>query len=79
MGEVAVIIDCTKFTAEQMWMKDAAHYLFSTCKQWPTVKFVVGITTCGSFCYDSDTYGGGMTDDAVVRKSGLLDVLKNQR
>ena len=79
MGEVAVIIDCTEFTGEQMWMKDAAHYLFSTYKQRPTIKFVVGITTSRSFCYDSDAYGGGMTDDAVVRRSGLLDVLKDQR
>ena len=79
MGEVAVIIDCTEFTAEQMGMKDAAHYLFSTYKQRPPVKFVVGITTSGSFCYDSDAYGGGITDGAVARKSGLLDVLKDQR
>ena len=79
MGEVAVIIDCTEFTAERMWMKDAAHYLFSTYKQRPTVKFVVGITTSGAFCYVSDGYGGRMSDNAVVRVSGLLDVLKGQR
>ena len=79
MGEVAVMIDCTEFTAERMSMKDAAHYLFSPYKQRPTVKFVVGITTSGAFCYVSDGYGGSMTDNAVVRKSGLLDVLKEQR
>ena len=79
MGQVAVMIDCTEFATERIWLKDVAHYLFSTYKQRPTAKFVVGITTSGAFCYVSGAYGGRMTDNAVVRKSGLLDVLREQR
>jgi hypothetical protein len=79
MGEVAVMIDCTEFTTERMWLKDAAHYIFSTYKQRPTAKFVVGITTSGAFCYVSGGYGGRMTDNAVVRKSGILEVLREQK
>ena len=79
MGQVAVMIDCTEFATERIWLKDVAHYLFSTYKQRPTAKFVVGITTSGAFCYVSGGCGGRMTDNAVVRKSGLLDVLREQR
>ena len=79
MGQVVVMTDCTEFTAEQMWIKDAAHYLFSTYKQRPTVNFVVWITTFGDFCCISGGYGGRMTDNAVVRKSGFLHVLGKQR
>ena len=79
MGQVAVMIDCTEFATERIWLKGVAHYLFSTYKQRPTAKFVVGITTSGAFCYVSGAYGGRMTDNAVVRESGLLDVLREQR
>ena len=79
MGQVAVMIDCTEFATERIWLKDLAHYLFPTYKRRLTAKFVVGITTSGAFCYVSGAYGGRMADNAVVRKSGLLDVLKEQR
>ena len=79
IGQVAVMIDCTEFAPERIWLKDIAHYLFFTYKQRPTAKFVVGITTSGNFSYVSETYGGHVTDNAVVRKSGLLDVLREQR
>ena len=78
MGQAAVMIDFTEFATERIWLKDVAHYLFSTYKQRPTAKFVVGITTSGAFCYVSGAYGGRMTDNAVVRKSGLLTFLGNK-
>ena len=56
MGQVAAMIDCSEFATERMWLKDVAHYLFSTYKQRPTAKFVVGITTSGAFCYVSGAY-----------------------
>ena len=76
LERVAVILDATEFTAERFWESNAAYYFFSTYKHRPTVKYIVGVTTSGAICFVSDGYGGRMTDNAVVRKCGFLDLLR---
>ena len=41
-----------------------------------TLKYLIGITPCGCISFVSDGYPGSITDDEIVRASGLLDLLE---
>lgn len=49
---------------------------FSTYKGRHTAKILVAITPAGAICYIGPAYPGRMSDVEVVRKSGLVDAMR---
>lgn len=49
--------------------------VYSNYKHHDTLKFLIGITPCGSVCFISDAFAGSTSDKEVVIQSGLLNKL----
>lgn len=49
--------------------------VFSNYKHHDTLKFLIGITPCGSVCFISEAFAGSTSDKEVVIQSGLLNLL----
>ncbi|XP_020914619.1 uncharacterized protein LOC110252193 [Exaiptasia diaphana] len=75
--DVVIVLDCTELFAETPSSLKASKQLFSNYKHHSTVKFLVGISTCGAINYVSSMFGALASDKFITRVSDdLLDSLK---
>ena len=72
LSKCILVLDATELETTRVWQTDIAHMMWSTYKQRPTAKVMIGITPGGAICHISDAYGGRLTDTDVVRQSGLV-------
>ncbi|KAJ8686144.1 hypothetical protein QAD02_021938 [Eretmocerus hayati] len=70
-----VVLDCTEIPIEKPNCLKCRLRLYSHYKGCETVKFLIGVTPCGSICYKSKAYGGRASDKAIFLQSNLLDIL----
>lgn len=55
----------------------AQTVVFSSYKHHDTLKFLIGITVCGSICFISDAFVGSTSDKEVVVQCGILNKLRD--
>lgn len=70
-----VIIDCTEVRCQMPSSLRLNSELFSSYKNHPTLKCLVGITPGGAFSFVSQLYTGHISDREIVLRSGFLDML----
>lgn len=73
-----VILDGTEFPIETSSNPSHRQACFSTYKNGPTLKSVVGITPGGLLSYVSPTYGGSVSDRAIIERSDLTNKVDPQ-
>ena len=74
---VCAIIDASEVQTERPSMTSANSVLYSNYKQRHTFKVLVACTPGGSISFISEAAGGDMSDVEMVRRSGILEKLKN--
>ena len=72
------IIDCS-----EIFIATPKDYLnkvktWSDYKHHHTIKFLVSVSPDGTITYISECWGGRSSDNAIVKKSGFLDILEPQ-
>lgn len=73
--DCTIIIDCTEVRSEKPSTVQQQRVLYSHYKGGYTLKFLVGITPCGTICFRSKSYGGRCSDAFVTVDSGFLDLV----
>ncbi len=71
-----VIIDCTEIPTQYASSLVLNSQLYSTYKSRPTLKCLVGVSPSGAFTFISHLFCGSMSDIAITKLSGLLDLLE---
>ncbi|KAJ8688011.1 hypothetical protein QAD02_023806 [Eretmocerus hayati] len=74
-AKTRIVLDCTEIPIEVPNCLKCRLQLYSHYKGCETVKFLIGITPCGSISYKSKAYGGRASDKAIFVRSDLLDKL----
>lgn len=69
-----VIVDCTEVRCQMPSSLRLNSELFSSYKNHPTLKCLVGITPGGAFSFVSQLYTGHISDREIVLRSGFLDM-----
>lgn len=72
---VRCIIDCTEFFIQRPSSLKARAQTFSNYKRHNTIKCLIGISPSGSVTYISPSWGGRVSDRAIVLDSDLLTKL----
>ena len=75
-GNCVIVLDATELEIPRTWQTDMNWACYSTYKGRQTAKVLVGITPAGAICHVGPAYPGRMTDADVVKKSGLLQSMK---
>ena len=68
-----IIIDCTEVRCQMPCSLQLNGELFSSYKNHPTFKGLVGISPGGAITFTSQFYTGSVSDREIVRRSGFLD------
>ena len=71
------IIDCSEVFIERPYNYHARAQTYSNYKKHNTVKFLIGITPCGSISFLSKCWGGRATDKHIVQNSGFLRLIEH--
>ena len=66
------IIDCSEIYIETPTSFDARAQTYSNYKKHNTVKFLIGITTCGTISFLSQCWSGCVSDKNLTQESGFL-------
>ena len=70
------IIDCTEIFIDTPKNYKARSITYSNYKKHNTVKFLIGITPCGSISFLSECWGGRVSDKVLTQESGFLNFIK---
>ena len=70
-----VIIDATEIYIEQPHLPELQQMTFSNYKNDNTFKVLVGISPDGAITFVSSLFPGSISDKALTRESGVLDLL----
>jgi hypothetical protein len=70
------IIDCTEIFIERPGNLTARAATWSSYKHHNTLKYLIGITPCGSISFVSKAFSGRTSDKVVTQRSGFLDMLE---
>ena len=76
LQNVRCIIDCSEIFIEKPHNFKARAATYSNYKHHNTVKFLVGITPSGAFCFISQAWGGRVTDRHLAANCGFLNLLE---
>ncbi len=71
-----IIIDCSGIFIETPSSFDARSKTYSNYKKHNTVKFLIGVTPCGTISYLSQCWGGHVSDKNITQESNFLSLLK---
>lgn len=71
-----VILDATEIYIEQPHLPELQQITFSNYKNNNTFKGLVGISPDGVITFVSSLFSGSISDKALTRKSGVLDLLE---
>ena len=71
-----VVLDCTEIFIEVPSSVRVQSETYSSYKHHNTAKGLVGISPHGAISFISCLYGGRMSDKAIVRHCGILDLLE---
>jgi len=71
-----IIVDATEIRIETPSDPEEAKKFFSQYKKAHTLKYLIGITPAGTISFISDGFPGSMSDDEIVEKSGILNLLQ---
>ena len=70
------IIDCSEIFIDTPSSYAARSKTYSDYKKHNTVKFLIGITPCGSICFLSRCWGGHVSDKNLTQQSGFFSYLE---
>ena len=71
-----VIIDCSEIFIETPTCFSARSKTYSNYKKQNTVKFLIGVTPCGTISYLSECWGGRISDKNLTQESTFLSLLE---
>ncbi len=71
-----IIIDCSEIFIETPSSFDARSKTYSNYKKHITVKFLIGVTPCGTISYLSQCWGGRVSDKNITQESNFLSLLE---
>ena len=74
-----VIIDCTEVRCQMLSSLHLNGELFSNYKHHTTLKGLIGISPGGAITSISQLYTGSISDREIVVRSGLLDLLFQEK
>ena len=72
-----VIIDCSEIFIDTPSKFEARSKTYSNYKKHNTVKFLIGITPCGSISFLSQCWGGRVSDKNWTQQCGFLSKLQH--
>ena len=70
------IIDCSEIFIDTPKKYEARSVTYSNYKKHNTVKFLIGITPCGSISFLSKCWGGRVSDKVLTQESGFLHLIE---
>ena len=70
------IIDCTEILIEMPASFSARSKTYSDYKKHNNLKFLIGITSCGSISYLSKCWGGRVSDKQLTLESNFFSYLE---
>ena len=73
---VRVVLDCTELRVQSPSSLVMNSELYSNYKTTTTMKCLIGITPWGAISFVSNLYSGSISDKAITRCSGILDLLE---
>lgn len=73
--EVGVITDCTEIRYQNPSSLMLQSEVFFSYKNTTTFKGLIGIALCGEVTFVSSLYMGPISDQELIKQSGLLDLL----
>lgn len=78
LSSVALVLDATEYTVDNVWQTDARRALYSQYKKKHTAKLLIAISPAGAISWVSDAYGGRMSDAQLVKQCGILEELARE-
>ena len=66
------IIDCSEIFTDIPTRFEARSIMYSNYKKHNTIKFLIGITPCGSISFLSQCWGGRVSDKVITQESNFL-------
>ena len=70
------VIDCSEIFIDRPTYFQARAKTYSQYKKHNTIKFLIGVTPCGTICYISRCWGGRVSDRHLTQKCGFLQLLE---
>jgi hypothetical protein len=71
-----IVIDCSEILTESSRHYKQQGNIYSSYKSHATAKVLIGIAPSGACMFVSDAYEGSISDREIVKKSGMIDFLK---
>ena len=72
-----MIIDATEIYIEQPHLSELQQMTLSNYKNDNTFKALIGISPDGTITFVSSLFPGSISDKALTRQSGILDLLES--
>ena len=69
-----VIIDCTELKCQMPSSLLLNSELFSSYKNYATLKGLIGVSLAGHITFISELYTGSVSDREIIMRSGFLDL-----